>query len=78
MPNELSELEQWLKTDWKAHGPTVAVVEGFSGVGKTSLGRAVVSAWGRPAVLVTATKTQLGRPITGSRSPFGNRIDERV
>lgn len=60
MPNELTDLHNWLTNVWPDAGPPVVVIEGFSGVGKTALARTVVANWTRSAALVTATSAQLG------------------
>jgi hypothetical protein len=60
VPNELTDLHDWLTDTWRDAGPPVVVVEGFSGVGKTALARTVVAGWPHSAALVTATNTQLG------------------
>jgi nucleoside phosphorylase/tetratricopeptide (TPR) repeat protein len=37
-----SDLVNWLCTDWLVNGPSVCFIEGFSGVGKTSIARNVI------------------------------------
>ena len=47
-----SELSNWLIQDWLKEGPPVCFIEGFSGVGKTSVARQVVQNSGWDAVIV--------------------------
>lgn len=48
------ELLDSLLGDWRTHGPTLAIVEGFSGTGKTTAVRKLKQAWQGASVLVTA------------------------
>ncbi len=47
-----SELSNWLILDWLKEGPPVCFIEGFSGVGKTSVARQVVQNSGWDAIIV--------------------------
>lgn len=49
-----SELVSTLLENWSSSGPTVAVLEGFSGTGKTAVAGKVKRAWLGPSVFVTA------------------------
>ncbi|MGG6381386.1 AAA family ATPase [Paenarthrobacter sp. NEAU-H11] len=49
-----TELVSNLLEVWCSSGPTVAVLEGFSGTGKTAVARKVQKAWLGPTVFVTA------------------------
>jgi len=50
-------LSVWLSQSWLKEGPPVCFVEGFSGVGKTSLARALMLNPGRIAVMVDMPDT---------------------
>ena len=47
-----SELSNWLIQNWLKEGPPVCFIEGFSGVGKTSVARQVVQNSGWDAIIV--------------------------
>jgi len=49
-----NQLHDWLSNQWLPSGPPVCVIEGFSGVGKSSLARALVQNADLPAVFVQA------------------------
>lgn len=52
-----ADILEWLLGDWRATGPTVCVLEGFSGIGKSVIARKVRRAWSGPAVLVSAAES---------------------
>jgi MoxR-like ATPase len=49
-----ADAANWMLESWPGNGPVVTVVEGFSGLGKTALARAVEKAWTGPAVTTSA------------------------
>lgn len=49
------QLTEWLLSDWRSQGPPVALIEGFSGIGKSTLARRVAKAWDAPKVMVHAS-----------------------
>jgi len=51
-----AELLSWLLGTWRDDGPAVCVVEGFSGIGKTSAAYKALKAWEGPSALVSATE----------------------
>lgn len=52
------KLLSWLADDWLSQGPPICVVEGASGVGKTSIARALMKRCGRTAVMVDFPSNQ--------------------
>lgn len=55
-----AEMETWLLGAWRSTGPSVCLLEGVSGVGKTVLARHIMAQWGSPAVEVSARPDALG------------------
>ena len=52
------KLVQWLTETWLPKGPPICFVEGFSGVGKTSVARVLLRLAEIPAVMITAPDTK--------------------
>lgn len=50
------QLIDWMLGEWAAHGPAVALIEGFSGIGKSEVARRVMKAWGARSLMVTAAE----------------------
>ena len=48
-----AELLRWLTETWLPKGPPVCFLEGFPGVGKTTVARTLLDATEIPAVLIT-------------------------
>ncbi len=48
----------WLQTQWLKDGPQVCFIEGFSGVGKTSVARSLIQSSGWPALIVNVPETK--------------------
>ncbi|MGI5187660.1 hypothetical protein ACQEVI_05885 [Promicromonospora sp. CA-289599] len=59
MTNLLREAEvlDWLLGEWRETGPSVCVLEGFSGIGKSIVAHKIRRAWDGPAVLVSASES---------------------
>lgn len=51
-----TELSSWLVETWIKDGPSICFVEGFSGVGKTSIARQVVQRSGYDSVMVNMSE----------------------
>lgn len=49
------EVSEWLLGSWKNEGPSVSLLEGFSGVGKTETARQVFRAWQPPKAMVSVS-----------------------
>ena len=54
-----TEWSQWLADEWLHRGPPVCVVEGFAGVGKSTLARWLVQQTDLPAVIVEVVESGL-------------------
>ena len=48
---------EWILGEWRQTGPTVCILEGFSGIGKTSVAQRARRAWSDRAVLVSAQES---------------------
>lgn len=56
---EHQEVLNWLEKVWPEDGSTVCILEGFPGVGKTHLSRALMTRTRRTSVMITATETAM-------------------
>ncbi|MCH8296341.1 AAA family ATPase, partial [Candidatus Poribacteria bacterium] len=53
-----AELIEWLTKTWLPQGPPICVVEGFPGIGKTSVARILMNLVEIPAVMITVPDTE--------------------
>lgn len=51
-----ADAANWLLESWPGNGPVTTVIEGFSGLGKTDLARAVQKAWTGPSAMISAVE----------------------
>ena len=69
------ELIEWLTNTWLPQGPPICFVEGFPGVGKTSVARVLMGKVDIPTVIITAPDTQ-GDPIDDLFLDLGTKLSE--
>ncbi|MGY0536546.1 ATP-binding protein [Nocardioides sp. YJ-D4] len=60
LSTDTGSVATWLKEVWPAEGPAIVFIEGFSGVGKSRLGRDLVQSWPGVAVRVEVGPDTLG------------------
>ncbi|WP_298585301.1 ATP-binding protein [uncultured Kocuria sp.] len=48
-----SEVQEWLLGDWRASSSRICLIEGFSGIGKTTLAQSVAKSWSPHSLVVS-------------------------